>query len=36
MFNEDILNFIEDKDVEERSNWYFHATMVDIKKLGKF
>lgn len=35
MFKEDILNFIEDKPVEQKENWYLHATRIDIEIIKK-
>ncbi len=35
MLKEDIIIFIEDKDVEQKENWYFHATGTDIEKIRK-
>ena len=33
MEKENILNFIEDKNIELRENWYFHSTKKDIKTI---
>ena len=35
MFKEDILNFMEDKPVEQKENWYLHATRIDIEIIKK-
>ena len=31
----EILSFIEDKDIKENDNWYFHATSADIYTIQK-
>lgn len=35
MAKEDILSFIEDKDIEPDKNWYLHATKNDINNVRK-
>ena len=35
MNKENILNFIEDKEVEQNKNWYLHATRNDIETIKK-